>query len=71
MVVDEETNAEGEANPQSANEDVDMAETDEAFFSVLGTAKSLAILIQQITQLSIESGIKVAQNLFPPAEDTV
>jgi hypothetical protein len=41
------------------------------YFSVLGTAKSLAILIQQITQLSVESGIKIAQNLFPPAEDTV
>jgi hypothetical protein len=41
------------------------------YFPVLGTAKSLAILIHQITQLSVESGIKIAQNLFPPAEDTV
>lgn len=31
MVVDEETDAEGEADPQYADEDVDMAETDEVF----------------------------------------
>lgn len=30
-----------------------------------------AVLIHKITQLSIETGIKIAQNLIPPTDDTV
>lgn len=47
-----------------------MAGPNEVLFPV-APSDDFAVLINKITQLSIESGIKIAQNLFPPTDDTV